>query len=215
MALNQVLRYLNNEDTSSTAYKIFNKTPFDRYPTFSVCLLWTNNHRSQLRTNYYMTNEFGIDISEYNQLLKGKEINRALWGTKIGFSNISNIDHEKFRIKLESFLTQYEFLTDSQDRNNNKYGSILEDKDTMSFYVSYRDPNTICFSRKSEWESGLIRTQDRSWFDLQYLKKSQAHFQIYIHHPGQLIRSLGKPLFEIFLKDLNKREIFDTNHIRK
>ena len=70
MALLETLRFLSNNDTSSIAYKRFNETPDDRYPTFTICLLSYGPHYLQEIFNNELRTQFGINGQEYNKLLQ-------------------------------------------------------------------------------------------------------------------------------------------------
>ena len=66
-------------------------------------------------------------------------------------------------IKLESVL--YGFALETKDSTH--VGTIKNYKDEnerMPFFVSYTDPDTVCFTRKSKFESDLIREME--WFSL-------------------------------------------------
>ena len=194
MALTQGLRYLNNEDSSSIGYKRFNDRPADNYPTFSICLLSVSRSLQEI-FNSDLMETVGINAKEYNELLKGNDVFRRLWGTKLGFLNISNINQGRFTHKLESIFRGFRFDTEENDSANVEVINKT-DNESWPFYLSYSDPDTICFTRKSMSEPDLIRTQDLVWFEYDYLKNSAAYFHVYMHHPGQLIRSLGTPVFK-------------------
>ena len=92
-------------------------------------------------------------------------------------------------------MNKFEFK--SQDSNHTTSDiTYKEANESLPFYVSHADPDTICFTRKSEFESDLIRTLDWLSIDLDILKNANVLLHLYIHHPGQLIRSFGKPNFE-------------------
>ena len=170
MALTQVFRYLDNDDVSSIGYKIFNESPEDRYPTFSICL--------------------------YDEQL---------------------LYHSRFNeIKLEKFL--YAFALQTEDsKHTNSNNSYEEEIENWPFYNSYTDPDTVCFTRKSEMEHGVIRQKDWLSFDYNYLAESKTWFRIYFHHPKQLVRTLHRPNFEVFpdedLSYYNRKITFKLNQV--
>ena len=218
MALTQALRYLNNDDSTSIGYNTFNETPADRYPTFSLCLF---RKSTVTRTLQYIFDEdlkrkIGIGAYEYNQFLKGADIVKNHFGTDIVFSNISQIDHKQFTFKLESFM--YAFALETEDSiYTESIDNYKGENESLPFYTSYADPDTICFTRKSETEYGLIRKQDWLSLALDYLKRAKVNLQLYIHHPGQLIRSLGKPNFVTYpsndLDNSNGKITLNLNHV--
>lgn len=197
MALTLYLRYLCNDDSSSIAFKRFNESPVDRYPTFSMCLLSSPLNPLIIFLNDNSKAKFNLSGKEYDQLLKGSNISRSLWLTKAEFSNISQIEHDRLNIKLESLLNYYEFKTQNSE-NIPSYDRYNGYNEGLPFYVSHIDPDRICFTRRSEVQSQFIRKHDHIMIALNYLESTNALFHIYIHHPGQLIRALDTPKFATF-----------------
>ena len=198
MTLSQTLRFINNKDLSSISYKDFNETPGDPYPTFSICLSSRILHSYDYSLQHLFSNDllakFGFDSNEYNKLLKGEDIVRKVWGTTLEFENISQIDHDQFVFKLESILTTFEFKAQDSTQTTSRETYKKENK-SWPFYVGYADPDIICFTRKSEMESDLIRDKDLFRLYLNVLNESMVVFEIFIHQSGQLIRSLTKSIY--------------------
>ena len=194
MALTQALRLLENHDSSFVGYKTFHETPIDRYPTFSICLWSDLGPGLKHIFNEDMKNKIGLSAREYQQLLKGTDMVRNQSGTIISFLNVSHVDYNQFTLTLDSLLYAFEFETYDAKLNGSiqKYKESME---TIPLYLSYTDPDTLCFTRKSKFESKIIRTKDWLSLDLKYLKSIFGDLHIYIHHPGQLTRSLGSPNF--------------------
>ena len=73
------------------------------------------------------------------------------------------------------------------------------------FYLGYQTPEMICFTRDSKDVKGSARLEDEITFKetMQFSIPSQdekfiyqnAYISIYIHYPGQLIKSLDTPRF--------------------
>ena len=73
------------------------------------------------------------------------------------------------------------------------------------FYLGYQTPEMICFTRDSKDVKGSARLEDEITFKetMQFSIPSQdekfiyqnAYLSIYIHYPGQLIKSLDTPRF--------------------
>ena len=80
-------RYLENADASSIGFKQFNKSPRDKYPTFSICLWGSKNLYRPLENE--LENNFGISLNEYSMLLKGVR------GPDVRGMDITNISDSK------------------------------------------------------------------------------------------------------------------------
>ena len=181
MGLTQLLRFLDNKDSSSIHYKTFNESPIDVYPTFSVCLFSTD--RSSL--HYVMRKEIeektGLSYSVYDSLLKGENLGNE------SSSKILAMNYELFSVKLDLFLNAVGLETQNGEEN----------MEAESFYSSYRDPNTACFTLKSTNEIGIFRERDWISLNLDTLNEANVIIHTYIHYPGRLTREIGKPNFEI------------------
>ena len=73
MTNTQVIRLLKNDDSTTIAFKRFNLSPDDKYPTFSMCfkgaeLRWYNDK--------FIFDQFGISSSKYEKLLKGEKVSK-------------------------------------------------------------------------------------------------------------------------------------------
>ena len=65
--------------------------------------------------------------------------------------------------------------------------------------MSYNAPDKICFTRKSNDSLSTIRTHDLFLLSNDIFGTETYHnvgFQIFIHHPGQLFRSLDNPVYK-------------------
>ena len=216
MVYKQASRHFRNNDASSISFKEFNKNPQDRYPTFTFCL---KSRRSEMY--YYFKNSlkaYGIGHKEYDRLLEG------IYGMEevrhMDIQNISAIDHEDVTLKLQKdVLRGFGFRTKNcnnsvnygyEYRNNGKYGhndcpETRKWSGKLPFYVSHQDPKRICFTREGDFNDNEKREEDWLLFDWETLKEinDALLFQIYVHHPGQLTRVIGKPTFESAIRDLS------------
>ena len=220
MVLTQVLRYATNEDSSSINYKSFNKNPEDEYPTFSICLLSTPWHKLQHIFDTDLIEKHAINSVEWNKLQKGQAIERKRWNTKLDISNFSMIDDDEFVPQFNKFLRMFvnKAIT-FEAKNETQSISFLnheQENESWPFFLSYADPDTKCFTRRQEYETDLIRTNDRIWMNLDYLKETKISIQVYFHHTGQLTRSLGKPYFNMYgmeLDNSNSRITLKLSHV--
>ena len=197
-----IIRYLDNKDASAIDFHLFNHSPNDNYPAFTICLYGTNGKMYTSFENELKT-EFGISASEYEMLLKGKKV-----GEK-GIQDISNIDHERFAFKLQEFLHRAKYETHNKSEDMYYGGENNGDADSsfsnFPLYISHKEPDTTCYTRITKFVSGNFRKNDKLILLLEKMTNQtdyHSHFQIYIHHPGQLTRVFKKPNFESYLGDI-------------
>ena len=205
MTITQIVRYLENRDASSISYKQFSQTPRDRYPTFSICfqgaeLYW-----------YYDTlifKDFGITPAQYEPILKGEigfkyeyEYTTRLYRkVPIDIRNVSNIGfQQQLYLNLSDILVGLEFVT-KEAKNTIRYGNGEKGKliQQLPFYIGYQTSDTICFTRKSNDDFRLVRVHD--WLSLKTSVMENGMYddvelQIFVHYPGQLLRSFENPSF--------------------
>ena len=70
MTAKQVIRFLENDDSTAIHFRLFNLSPKDKYPTFSICLtgseLYWNKDEDIFKTTELSSQMFGA-------MLKGKD----------------------------------------------------------------------------------------------------------------------------------------------
>ena len=216
MTFKETLRYYKNEDTSTIAYKQFNQSPKDTYPTFSVCFTDDQagyDYEGLIHTFYKdkIQDTLGISFNEYTQILKGEilSINKLDGSLKtVDIRNISVANHERFTIRLEDILNFYEFNTKNTDHALTWDGDV--NGVTLPFYLSHQEPETICFTRRDEEKVGVIRTIDVISLTSLYNFHKKVSFKIYVHHPGQLVRNIDSPLFESTMDAFDWKKYFLT-----
>ena len=132
-------------------------------------------------------------------------------------ANVSNHDLEKISFRLKDFVHQIQF----EDRNSHRteyYGegeSVFSPNATLPMHIGYKDSRTICFTRNSDSNAGIQRRFDAISFPLQKLIDTRLYMSIYIHHPGQLTRSLDKPIVQSRASafEENRKVIFNINQV--
>ena len=226
MTVTQVLRYLENNDTSRVGYKMFNDSPKDTYPDFTLCFTSSilddfMESKSGLVFSYFGTDDnymnsfdngkLGITRHDYGQLLKGKIVSAISgWQTAdMGISNISDIDVKRLTIQPDDIASTIEFW--AKNPNNSIYWSKPGDYASAAgrivaripLQLSYQDSETICFTRKYVKKLRTLRLEDSIYLLQQELKRFDEYvmMKVYIHQPGQLIRSFDKPAYETILCD--------------
>ena len=222
MTLIESLRYVENKDASSFGYKKFGESPRDRYPTFSICLHSVQNNfflyfDSTLKN---ITGRNKNTFTEYESILSGlifyqNGVLKAL--QEISFKQVSESELHKVSYQLKDFVHRLEF-EDRNSRKTEKYDeddSTLYPNGTLPLHISYKDSRTICFTRNSDSNTTFERRSDMISFPIQTLIDTELYIQIYIHHPGQLTRSLDKPVLKSKAIDLeeNSNVIFNINDV--
>ena len=93
MTVKQVIRYIENNDSSVISYKRFNESPEDQYPTFTFCLA---NEPLVVYNNEL--HKFGITKDDYYKLLSGSNSSVDTYQEKM--NRIAGLEHAKFTIQL-------------------------------------------------------------------------------------------------------------------
>ena len=203
MTATQIERFYQNEDGSSVTYKVFNETPRDKYPTFSLCfkgaeLYWY----ARLK----VWNAYGISVSQYDLIMKGKtgaryryNYDTMLYSKEVlDITNVTNTGFdEKWYLNISELLVDVEYTTENPT-NDFHFAEGKGSKESL-FEVGYQTADTICFTRKSNEVPGTIRLND-----LVSLRKSvlghrifaSTFLSIFVHYPGQLMRNFGFPAFQ-------------------
>ena len=208
MTITQILRYFENNDVSLVSFKRFNERPIDKYPTFTFCFY---DDRGGIYSE--TVTELHVSKEEYSDLLKGRNVATNKSAEK--FNRIVDEDYEMFTMKLDALL--YSFAFAAKNANNTISFNHQRDKNDQvqitksAFYISYQDPDQICFTRNSHLKTGtdFLRKEDKVLLDfylLTVLKYLPRYLRIYIHYPGQFIRHKDIPAFEIALKELENKD---------
>ena len=123
MTILQVLRYVSNDDISTFAYKQFNKSPRDKYPTFTLCF---QSNVGDIFNHSYLNGTIGENDKNgriYMDVLYGKDVDDVF------FRTLLLEDFEKATINIETLMTGFNQLTSpptgtklsALDKNQNKF----------------------------------------------------------------------------------------------
>ena len=205
MTTKQVISFIENDDATAIHFRRFNLSPNDKYPVFSICFTGLDLYWYKARSIY---NAFGLSPSQFEAMLKGKEVFRYDYNyTKMLYRKIPpnvedfrNIDTKQLSLKISEILTGLEFETDDP-MSSIRYGSGRQGREVenIPLYVGHNTPDTICFTRTSTDFLSTLRVFDSLTFDKSIFgheKYKDVDLQIFIHYPQQLIRSLHKPIFK-------------------
>ena len=206
MTNTQIMRFLKNEDSTTIAFKRFNLSPEDKYPTFSICLTgaelrWYNEK------NIFDT--FGVSSLKYQKMLKGQKIWKYDYDYKSKLYSKIPVDYiagssadkvDKFSISVSDILIGLHYSTSPNEKSfrytNDKKGSQSE---ISQLKLGYQTPNKVCFTRSTNDSLDTVRRYDRLDFDGSIFgnqKYQNVGFEIFIHYPQQLLRSLNRPVFK-------------------
>ena len=206
MSVILIARFTDNLSTTSIAYKKYSKTIEDTYPTFTICFTGTPEFHWYYELELFK--EFELSSLEYEKMMKGEpafkyhyDLSARLYKRESATrSNKSYGSSQPFHLKISDILIQAD-LTTENPMHSTFYGNRTDTKSISGppFNVGFQTPGRICFSRSSNFVNDLIRSEDSLVLNTALMKNviyENTVIEIYIHHPGQLIRSLVSPSFK-------------------
>ena len=197
-------KYDENSDAISITMKKFNENPSDKYPTFSLCFKGDKFHWYH---DEIIFKTYSLNATQYEQMLKGEnaftnELNETSklyrkMPASVGDSFHDNF--ELFHLQLSDFLTELEFVT---EKSTNDMHISKDSQNTSAFdshfYLAYQTPDTICFTRNEVDLLDTIRMNDLITLNSSIIGNHMfngSDIQIFIHYPGQLMKSFDKPKY--------------------
>ena len=197
--------------------KTFNDGPVDQYPTFTICFKGDKLHWYH---DDQIFNSYGLNATQYEIILKGEtalmdKLNTTsnLYNKKpVVINDDMNADLEKFHLKVGDFLHGLRFVTETETTDAyfpiENHGNVTFD---APIHLSYQTADRICFTRNSDDLEMSTRLHDLITFDSSIIghpKYESTELEVFIHHPGQLIRSFDKPKYKSslahFVSTLNR-----------
>lgn len=225
--ITQVVRYIENKDSSAISQKTFNEEPNNKYPTFSICLkgkeiYWKNEH--------LLFSETGMTSSQYVDFLEGNRWRYNYNATTRLYEKERLNDRNKLMRKVtEAFLdipdiivgAHFESQADHQTTHFG-YGTEYENLQETPFHIGYQSSDEICYTRNFLDEIGLIRTRDVVYLNGSHIEIGN-HLKLVLkfimHYPGQLMEKIDTPLRRVTLKEIhsngNSDEMFWEGKIVK
>ena len=226
----EIVRYTKNDDASIISFKRFNASPKDKYPSFTLCFQ-TGEAKGEA---IFDVNQLGAisDIRplRYWKLITGK-INTTVDEVK-QLSYFSNVT-----IKMQNLVRQLYTIGDDLKKSNkwalkkvhakpSAGNPLISDSSSSSwpFYVSYQNPDKICFTRSVSYKKDEVKLKDGVILDSQVLDElhGSGYLYLYVHYPHHTIRSFGEEVAFLLLTkksgDINKTlriKISGVNVIRK
>ena len=215
MTTKETLRYFKNEDTSTVSYKYFASSQRDSYPIFSFCLTDTEDlgliysyFKYDIKYTFPVLNG---NYSTFVRMLKGQNAVLGVGHEEgVDIRNLSEAYANTFEFKFKWLYRSIEFKTE-QPNDSLTFNAGLDYDSPLPFYVSYQDPDRVCFTRKEDRKDNIIRIEDtfstNGKIFSRYSSPAISNFdrrinlKIFIHHPGQLLRVFDSPVFESRIDD--------------
>ena len=200
-------RYEKDKSATSIAYRKYAERDEDRYPTFTICVNGDGLYRYNESAIY---RAYGINSANYEKILQGEpafryeyDIQRHLYtrtSLPVGYKTYfkfkdfaQNSNDISGIIKESEFEAENPSFTVSHKKENISGEGFL---DNPLFYISFQTLKTRCLSREWRYDTGVIRVKDSFTLDMDFLNlKFHTRIDLFIHHPGQLIRDLDNPIF--------------------
>ena len=196
-------RFLINRSDTSIAYRKYNHRSEDVYPSFSICFSESTEFHWYLESDLFRDLE--LSSMQYKRMLKGDVVFRYQYDRSLRLyrkyppTNKSYSTTVAYHLKISDILLEAKFETENVSHlvhhKSGTRGTILSE---APFTIGFQTPDMICFTRDAPYIPGLIRLEDTISFSTTFMKNvkyENAKMSIYIHHPGQLIRSLESPYF--------------------
>ena len=216
MTNTQIIRFLENEDSSAIQFRRFDSAPKDVYPLFSICFIgaelnWYYDELLFMRS--------GLSPGIYAKMLKGEEVfkyeydpsSRLYDKTKVEFTNTSVGNLDEISLTVTNILTGLVYTTETEKDSFEYHSGLMKalPVDRIPLQVEYRTPDTICFTRTSNDTLDTVRIQDQLSFNQSVLEKekhSDVKIKIWVHYPNQLLRSFHKPVFESTIGEVASKQ---------
>ena len=208
MTTKQIIRFLENADSTSIEFRPFNLAPKDKYPTFTICYTGYDAHWNKAQAIF---RTFGLHPSKFGEMLKGEDVfsyeynytSRLYKKTPVDIRDYPHLDIQRFSLKISEVLTGLEFGTQPED-NGVSFGSSDFGKrlDRIPLEVGFNTSDTVCFTRSSEEPLDTLRTYDWLSFNKSVLTDERFKnvvLKIFVHYPNQLMRSFHMPAFRSIL----------------
>ena len=202
MAMKNIGRFHEDKSATVITYKRYGHTVEDIYPSFSVCLEGYGIYRfneSAIFTAY------GIHLSDYEMMLEGRQAFQYGYDPSIQRyrkRSLSPTFEPSIDLKTQALFqlpriiekTSFVATNESQSIFFGKKDEISVERllDEPPLYASYQSSKLFCLTRKQSYTSDFIRHHDAVLLDLSSVD-SNTKLEIFIHHPGQLLRSFDTP----------------------
>ena len=212
-------RYQDNESATQITYKKYAATDEDQYPTFSICLTGDGLYRYNGSAIY---EAYGINPSNYEKMLQGQpafryeyDHTRRLFNkTSLPLKDESNLKFEGLLLSsfdISDIIAKAHFNAENQNVSYEKKAPSNRTIDNkLPFYISYQTPSKRCLTREGKKKNDPIRHKDEVYLDMSLLYFN-AKIEVFIHYPGQLIRTFDSPTFEADRDEMQNETKFEPS----
>ena len=216
MSVSQIVRFLENRDTSSISYKILNQSPQDKYPTYSVCLNGPNifwKHEKLLFEGLGLLSEQYVQILKHNDGWRYKYDRSLRLYTKepMSMDNISNLHMTKIQLRTEDVFEAANLISQDPDIQKNYKRSVNGTQiPTIPFHIGFQTADLVCLTRDSTDEVGSTRLHDIILLQPDLFNignQLDLKINILVHYPGQLVRAIDTPSFKSTLEVYRNRSL--------
>ena len=215
--ITQVVRYIENKDTSTITQRTFNDAANNKYPTITICLkgkeiYWRNEHT--------LFDRIEMTSLQYTDLLKGNngwrykydEIKRLYYKEHLNESSIFKLGFSDVFLHPSDIIVGTHFLARNDIQSTHYgYGEEKVNLVDIPFQIGYRTPDETCFTRDSSDDIGLIRVYDEILLNRSLLdpgSNQNLEAKIIFHYPGQLIDRIKTPSHRFALKEMSPDDMF-------
>ena len=184
MSARELVRFIRNEDSTSTDFKNFDSTPGNKYPSITFCLFVPSG---QIFRNEYLLDTFGINSITYQNCLKG-----SCTGEN-ELKNVLAIDFDKTLIHPSNFTLAVKVTMSNGQGLKSRWKRKSPNSD-LPLHKTHQSPTKLCYTLIDRFEKGTFKYMDKIQLDLRYLKqlnknRSKTFFlSVYAHLPGQFYR---------------------------
>lgn len=201
-----IKRYLDNNDTTVIEFQKFNASPNDKYPVITLCFhgkygKFTLIYKEEVLRNY------GLSVTQYRNMIIGNSneteleilnlpdfslVTPTLEEMALSFSTTNRND------RAVNIMQKYKNENESHISQNKSFIPLLKDS-YWPFYLSYQNPEQICYSQRSEFKQNFIKSSDYIRLNTGLLNYMQevGYVDIYLHYGGQTLRSFVKEVTSI------------------
>ena len=211
----QFALFCENRDSSSIAYKPFNLSPTDKYPTFSICL---KGHQIYWQQEKFLFDTTGVTSSQYTNILRGAgtrykydEETRLYLKESVGLDNISTVSFDQMLLNPTDLFVEVDLFA-YDDRQSTHYVALNKRSNSskLPFDIAYQTADEICFSRNSKDGMDLTRDYDLISLSTSLLQPGNhldLELRVITHYPGQLLRSFDNPSYSSTLASYAKHKL--------
>ena len=201
MTLVLTSRYFENRDSTAIAYREYDDTDVDVYPTFTLCftgtsLRWLNDH--------HIFDSYNLNATQYELMLKGEtarryefdDTNATYRRKEVLMSDGDHLCFSLFSLQIQDILVKVEFSTEDSKKDVSFDNESPSEINTFPLKMNYQDVDRICFTRKTSTDFISIRSNDKVYFNRSLFSLyPNAKIDIFVHYPNQLIKVLNNPAF--------------------